>query len=444
MKKISPILHWFVLLSAILLPFLVIRFFPKLQHTYDLRIFREWSAPWQEDWHSIYMNCESCNYPFIGTLLSGGVMSTIDFENIARVNNRFRYYLAIMDGVNVLAIWLILTWLQVKHAPFWAGVIGLLPTSWIGSSTWGQIDGMGQFFILLFFITLILLNNNTTTLKRSLLLFVAGILLALMLLTKQLIYFSMGALGLILLVNLFWYSRKPKDVILSALAVFVAFAMPIFYVDSVLQLPDSYVSHIQYILATGSQHGDIISSLGFNIWVFFTDNLLGSSHFPLQIGSLTLLSPYSTGLILFFILNAGLFFLFLRNLRSQKIDNQVGFHRDQLISALFYFALVNLSFNLALTGTHERYLYHFYPFIIMACLACLSHVPKLNRILLAALLLGSLFYGAFLYGYLAIIIRPLNLVAIRSGAFIHLVLFIFILYTWMRNSNPQTIPSSQT
>lgn len=445
MKKINPFIQWSVLFFAILLPFLVIRFFPKLQHTYDLRIFREWSAPWQEDWRSIYINCESCNYPFIGTLLSGGVMSTIDFENTARINNRFRYYLAIMDGINVLAIWLILTWLQVKHAPLWAGMIGFLPTSWIGSSTWGQIDGMGQFFILLFFIALILLNKKTTTLKQYSLLFVTGVLLALMLLTKQLIYFSMGALGLILLVNLFWYSKRPKDLILSMLAVAVAFLMPLLYIDSVLQLPTSYVSHIQYVLATGSQHGDIISSLGFNIWVFFTDNLLGSSHFPLQIGSLSLalLSPYSAGLILFFVLNAGLLFLFLRNLRSQTINNQVGFHRNQLISALFYFALVNLSFNLALTGTHERYLYHFYPFIIMACLACLTHIPKLNYILLMAVLAGSLFYGAFLYGYLALIIRPLNLVAIRSGAFIHLTLFIFILYTWIRNSNPQTVSPSQ-
>ncbi len=434
-----------MLVSAILLPFLVIRFFPKLQHTTDLHTFGEWSKAWEKDWHMVYISCESCNYPFIGTLLSGGLMSSMDFENTARINNRFRYYLAIVDGINVLAIWFILTRLQVNQASLWAGVIGLLPTSWIGSSVWGQIDGVGQFFILLFFIVLIFLNTKLTILKRYLLLAAAGVLLALMLLTKQLIYFSMGALGLILLVNLFRDSHTRKNLVPSMLTVAIAFIMPILFVDASLQLPAPYISHIQYILATGSQHGDIISSLGFNIWVFFTDSLLGSSHLPLQIGSLSLmpLSPYSAGLILFFILNIMLFLLFIRNLRSQTMNTQTGFQKGQLISTLFYFSLVNLSFNLALTGTHERYLYHFYPFIIMACLACLAYVPRLNHTLLASLLAGSLFYGSFLYGYLAIILRPLDLVAIRSGACIHLLLFIFILYAWIRNFTSQAVSPSR-
>ena len=444
MKKLTPIIQWFILLSAILLPFLVVRFFPKLQHITDLHTFGEWSRAWEKDWTTVYVNCESCNYPFIGTLISGGVMSTIDFENTARINNRFRYYLAIVDGINVLAIWFILTSLQVKRAPLWAGVIGLLPTSWIGSSAWGQIDGVGQFFILLFFIVLIFLNTKPTTLKRYLLLAAAGALLALMLLTKQLIYFSMAVLGLILLVNLFQGARTRKDLVPSMLTVALAFILPILFIDANLQLPASYISHIQYILATGSQHGDIISSLGFNIWVFFSDNLLGSSHLPLQIGFLSLapLSPYVAGLSLFFALNITLFFFFLRDLRHHTTSFQVGFNKDKLISALIYFSLVNLSFNLTLTGTHERYLYHFYPFIIMACLAWLARADK--RALLFSLFAGSLFYGVFLYGYLTLMIRPLNLIAIWLGTFIHLVLFVFILYSWIRNSNSQTLSPSHT
>lgn len=366
-------------------------------------------------------------------------MSTIDFDSTARINNRFRYYLAIVDGINVLAICFILTRLQVKRAPLWAGVIGLLPTSWIGSSIWGQIDGIGQLFILLFFILLIFLNTKPTAIKRYLILVATGLLLALMLLTKQLIYFSMGALGFILLVNLLRDSHSQKDFIRSMLTVLLACIVPLLFIDANLQMPAPYISHIQYILATGSQHGDIISSLGFNIWVFFSNNLLGSSHLPLQIGSLSLapLSPYAAGLSLFFILNAALLFLFLRDLRRHTTSDQVGFTTDQLISALIYFSLVNLGFNLTLTGAHERYLYHFYPFIIMACLAWLARADK--RILLFALFAGSLFYGAFLYGYLTLMIRPLNLTAIQLGTLIHLLLFVFILYSWNRNSNSQTV-----
>ncbi|HNA90594.1 MAG TPA: hypothetical protein PK989_14865, partial [Anaerolineales bacterium] len=158
MKNLISRIQWLILILAILLPFAVIRIFPKFHHSYDLRVFRTWAEAWQTDWRDIYINCETCNYPFVGTLLSGGVMSTIDYKNVARVINRFRYYLAVIDAVNVLALWFILTRLQVRNAPLWAGVIGLLPSSWVSSSVWGQIDGIGQLLILLFFILLIWFN----------------------------------------------------------------------------------------------------------------------------------------------------------------------------------------------------------------------------------------------------------------------------------------------
>lgn len=445
MKKTSLFIQWFVLLLAILLPFLLIRFFPKFHHAYDLRVFRTWAEVWQTDWRSVYVNCETCNYPFVGTLLSGGVMSTIDFKNVARVVNRFRYYLAVVDGINVLAVWFILTKLQVKNAPLWAGVIGLLPSSWIGSSVWGQIDGMGQFLILAFFILSIWFNSKPRKdPEYYLFLSVAGVLLAFMLLTKQLIYFSMAGLGLILLANIVVYSRRPRLITLSVLIVLLFLIAPVILIDSVMQIKAPYLSHLHYVLATGSQHGDIVSSLGFNIWVFFTDDLLGSSHLPLQLGAFTLnaVSPYAAGLFLFFAVNIALLVLFMRDLRRNAVNDSRSFNTAQLLAALVYFSMVNLAFNLTLTGTHERYLFHFYPFVLMACLGWMERSRIFNRPLLIALFGGAAFYSVFLYNYLAGAIRPQNFLVIRVGSAVHLGLFILLLFVWIRNSTSQTLDST--
>lgn len=425
---------------------MVIRIFPSFHHVYDLSVFRTWAEAWGQGWQEIYLYCESCNYPILGTAVSGGLFSSIDFKNNLRVINRFRYYLAVVDALNVVFVYLILVRLKIQNAPFWAGVIGLLPTSWIGSSVWGQIDGVGQFLILVFFILLMEFNSvRWAGIAYHLFLAAAGGLLSLMLLTKQLIYFSMGALGLVLLVNIFFVSQKPKHIFLSLLTVFMAFIAPVFIVDSLLLLKPPYISHLQYILATGSQHGDEISSLGMNIWVFFVSDFSASSHQALQFGLLSLapLSPFSVGMITFLILNLFIFIIFLRDLRRHAINRRHLFNANQLLSVLVYFSLVNLSFNLSLTGTHERYLYHFYPFIILACLGLLPHSKFFNRTALIIIFAGALSYGCYLFFYLSGIIGQINYAVIRIAAAIHLMLFCYLLFLWFRNSASQNVEISQ-
>lgn len=436
MKKNTSLIQWFVLVLAILTPFFVIRFFPKLHHHPDLRTFHEWGDAWQTDWHTVYMNCESCNYPFMGTLLSGGVMSTIDFKNFMHAINRFRYYLAVVDGLNIFAFYFILTRLQVRNAPLWAGLLGLLPSSWVSSSVWGQIDGIGQLLILLFLAVFISFNTKPRSIWQTYLYFlVTGFLLSLMLLTKQLIYFSMGALGLILLVNIVRLSRNISNFTSYALASATAFLLPAFVIDLNLKLKSPYVSHLQYVLATGSQHGDKIASLGFNIWVFYTKDLLGSSHIPLQIGDFSLapFTPFSAGYILFGILIVFLFSFFIVNIRRQNTEMQT-FNTQQIVTVFIFFSFINLAFNMTLTGTHERYLYHFYPFIIIACLALIPYSSFFNKITLMILLLGALIYGVYLFAYLSGEIHTVDYFAVRVVAIFHLGMFIYLLYWWIRNS----------
>lgn len=442
-RRLTPFAQWMVVLLAMLLPFLIIRSFPKFFHGSDLDDFWRWSQGWAAGWRSVYVNCERCNYPFLGTFLSGGVMSSIDIENFLHLASRFRYYLAVVDALNILVVWFILMKLQVKNAPLWAGVIGLLPSSWLGSSVWGQIDGMGQFLILIFFILLIWFNSKERT-DRQYYLFVAlgGLLLSLMFLTKQLIYFSLFALGLILLANIVLYSRKPARVGLSILIAALSVALPVLLIDLNLNLKEPYFSHLQYVLATGSKHGDTISSVGFNLWVFFTKDLLSSSRqaIPIQVGSTTLFSvvPYSAGIFLFLLTNAFLFFVFARHIWKRYSQGMRAFTPNIILMLLVYLALVNLSFNLTLTGTHERYLYHFYPFIIMACLGLKERSVYFNRIMLAILLIGALIYGAFLYAYLTLLVRTYSQFILQALSALHLFLFGYLIYSTLKQFNSQT------
>lgn len=440
MKNYKQHAQWLILALAIILPFFIIRFFPKFYHSSDMDDFLRWSQAWGMGWRNIYINCERCNYPFIGTLLSGGMMDALNVETFARLANRFRYYLAVVDAFNVLLVWILLKKLQVRNTPLWAGIIGLLPSSWLGSSVWGQIDGVGQFLILLFFLLLIWFNQEKRSIKQFyIFVALAGLLFSCMLLTKQLIYFSVFALGLIFLANVLIYSRKFSSVFIAGVVTLVAFVLPVIIIDLNLNLKPPYFSHLQYVLATGSAHANIISSVGFNVWVFFSKNLLGSSHvpIPIQIGSQTLFSvtPYPAGIFLFILISIALGFLFFRQIH--KYQNNVA--SQFVLSALVYLALVNLSFNLTFTGTHERYLYHFYPFMIIACLGYFNRSGFFNLFTLTSLLAGSIIYGVFLFGYLIRWVRPSSLAILESMSAFHLILFGYLTYLSIRQFNVQQI-----
>ncbi len=431
------LIQWSVFLFALFLPFFVIRFFPKFYHTSDVDDFWRWSQAWGVNWRNIYLNCERCNYPFFGTLVSGGVINVISsIVSHKQIANYFRSYLAIVDAINVLLIWLILRNLQVKNSPLWAGIIGLLPSSWIGSSVWGQIDGINQFLVLIFLNFLIWFNAKPkTSWHYYAALSFAGFLLALLVLTKQLIYFSVVGLLAILFVNIVLYSPRIKKILTSFFTVLLFFCLPIIFLDLILKIKDPYFSHLQYILLTGSQHGNIISSLGLNIWVFFVNDFSTSSKAPLHLGNtiIDFISPYSVGIGLFILFNIILFVLFIKDLLHKHHQSQVGFNTDQIASAIFYLSLINLSFNLMLTGTHERYLYHFYPYAIISCLGLMRNSKIITAKLLFWLIPFAIAYGMYLCGYLTGDIRGNSYLIIRIMTFANLILFTFLIYSWIKS-----------
>jgi hypothetical protein len=428
--KLKIYLPWLIMIAGILMPAIIVTLFPELFHASDLDDFRRWSQSWGANWQNIYVDCERCNYPFLGTMTSGGVMSWMGIKDFAQIVPVFRYYLAVIDGLNVVIAWFILMKLRIKHAPLWAGLIGLLPSSWFGSSTWGQIDGIGQLLIMLMLFVFVWFNLSSETGRPRYFVFIIliGLLMSLTILTKQLIMFSLLSLGFMAVMNVFLYSQKPKEIMLSLVILVFAFILPIVLIDLNLNLKAGYFSHLQYVLDTGSQHGDIISSFGFNVWTFLARSPSQSSHVPLNAqlsqGLSISIVPFGTGIFLFLLVNALLFFLYMRYFYGQYKNGSHLFKSIDIFLLILHLALVNLSFNLLLTGTHERYLYHFYPFVIMAW----SGLDFLSRKLIYVLSAGAIFYAVVLYAYLTDLIDQFGqapfaiLFIFHTGVFLYLMI----------------------
>jgi hypothetical protein len=427
--KLKIYFPWLVLITGVLMPAVIVTLFPRLFHASDLDDFWRWSQFWGANWRNIYIDCDRCNYPFLGTMTSAGVMSWMEINDFTQMVPTFRYYLAIVDGLNVLMACFIMMSLRVKYAPLWAGLIGLLPSSWVGSSAWGQIDGVGQLLIMLMLLLFVWFNLSSEKSRSRYFVFIilAGLLLSLAILTKQLIMFSLLSLGFVAVVNIFLYSSQPKEMMLSLVMIVLAFVLPIVLIDLSLKLEDGYFSHLQYVLATGSKHGEIISSFGFNIWTFLARSPSESSYVPLNVqlseGLLISIVPFWVGISLFLLLNALLIFMYARYFYRQYKNGIHLFSSVDIFLLILHLALVNLSFNLLLTGTHERYLYHFYPFAIMAW----SGLDFLSRKLVYFLVAGAIFYAAVLYAYLTDLIDQFGQAPFAILFIFHTAVFLYLM-----------------
>lgn len=425
-----------VFTAGLFFPAFVIFIYPTWFQPDDLDAFLRWSQDWAKGAQNIYANCMYCNYPFLGMVFSAGAVDWLGIRDFDGMMGLFRYYLAFIDLLNVVLLYYLLKTLKVNDAAFWAGVVGLLPSSWIGTSYWGQIDNVGQFFLLAFLLAAARLNEipEAKPWRNYLLAFALGFLLSCLLMTKQLVFFSMISLGSMALANLIIVSHKWTGTLLALVVLAISFSVPILLVDSILEYDPQYLSHLHYILATGSSHGDTISSFGFNIWTFFTDNPFGSSHEPLSVFGLSLV-PYTAGIALFLMSVAALTVAALVYHVGEYKKGDIGFSREHLTFWLIHLALVNLSFNLFLAGTHERYLYHFYPFAIAAIL----FLQKMNGLNRTALLGGAALYGVFLYGYLTGYNLYFGQFPYRIMTLLHLYLSVFftgVLFNSFLNRTP--------
>lgn len=416
MKKLSS--QSIFLITGLLFSTFVVIALPRL---YFKEAFWDWGLQWNNGWRAIYVTCPDCNYPIIGMFSSAGLLGLLrsfgyGYEKALFV---YRLLLSLVDGLNVFLIYWILKKLSIAKPVFWAGVIGVLISSWAGGALWGQIDSIDQFFILVALAWAI--NGNiegwSTSLAFQSYLIGAGVFLGCVLLTKQLAWFSAVALGLLLVANVVFFSRNWRGFVLNSALVWVTILVTVSIWDPFLKLPIPYFSHLYYILNEGVYRGDIISGNGFNLWMFLGRDMYSSAFVPFA-ANYPSLTPYLLGRILFFIFASLLTLSLLLFSYGQFKRGEKFLNKEVLYNFILYLAILNLGMVVLLSGTRERYLYHFYPYILLAWLGLESYSTLFSKRILSILVFGANFYGVF-------ILLILSLIDFRVGYIPHWVMGVF-------------------
>jgi hypothetical protein len=136
------------------------------------------------------------------------------------------------------------------------------------------------------------------------------------------------------------------------------------------------------------------------------------------------ITPYNAGFVLYGIFVALITTSLLRLIINKFRSNMLLIDREVLLNFLLHLALINLGMNVFLTGTRERYLIHFFPFIMIACVGLRKYSPLFSEKLFAILLLGASFYGFF-------VLQILTTLNFGLGTFTHKVmaiLFVALLF----------------
>jgi hypothetical protein len=394
-----------IFIAGMLFSLMMVIIFPELYHHWDVRAFWRWSQFWDKSWRDIYVNCDTCNYPILGMLSSAGLLSLLG-DNDQKAVLAYRIILGIVDGLNILLIFGLLKRFAIRNAAFWAGITGLLLSSWAGGALWGQIDGVSQFFLLAALFWIVGSNLAHRSQKHfTLYLSVSSFLLSCALLTKQLAVFSLFSLGLLLATSVLFFERRWQRVVRDLLLVVICCLACILAGDLFLNLKPPYFSHLYYIFKTGSDQANEIARNGFNMWIFLGRPMRSSSHISLIADTASplasILTPYTVGIFLFVTYNVILALSLLRLLLPRFRNGERTLTNEVLLNFVMHLALVNLACNVFLTGTHERYLYHFYPYVILACLGLRKYSPHFSNEVLGIIVFGAILYGV-LSGYVTL------------------------------------------
>jgi hypothetical protein len=140
------------------------------------------------------------------------------------------------------------------------------------------------------------------------------------------------------------------------------------------------------------------------------------------------LIPYNTGIGIFLLSVLVLTVAAIRFYVNERKKENRSFDTPHICFWLIHLALINLGFNLFLTGTHERYLVHFYPFAI-AVLLVLQKFEGANRIILLG---GAFYYGVFLFGYLTGFNLNFGQIPFLILTVLHFYLLIFFSRLWIK------------
>jgi len=420
-------------------------------HRSDVQVFRVWADCFFQSKLKIYLTCNTGFYPTIGMLASGGIIYSIKaltgLTDGEFINNAFRSYLFFFDILNLFLFVAIARMMRFQKPIILGLALFLIPSNIVGGAIWGQIDNISLSFCLISSIAMIKswgeLHNAKSDLKAISWLLVAALSLPIFILVKQLSAFSLPYFLVLFVVTTikFWQKWQKKGAVYICAAIGVFFL--VFYsLDHLLAVPKNFLGSSYYYIWTGgsSGHGNIISANGFNIWIFLGRDPASSSRIPFSLlwdkDAIFKVSPYDFGIalylfwIIFLLVTTG----WLTRKNSQEFNADPSSGEPKLMAVLFlYHGLSYLGFNVLLTGTHERYMYNGYPFLLFAIAWFLT-----QRLVFSWRITVFCFASAFIYGcFVFSIIGPLPgiLFAFSRHEFlasIHLLLLILLADAWLQ------------
>jgi len=437
----------FLTLFGLTLPFLFLTFI-DVYFQKDVETFNAWTSCWSE---KIYIDCKIDtehypypNYPAIGLILSAGVFRAISSisgnEDLNTLTSYFRYYLAFFDALNFLLLISLAKLLNFRFPVLIALILLIVPSTWVGGAIWGQIDNISLFFGLFSSICFFKSWSLNKVWKNGIWLLLGSLNLCLYLLTKQLAIFSIPFFFLLLGITIYkflkYFNRLGLFWLIGSLIFFI---LCFRYLDGLFEVPSQFYnsSYLFVWLGGGSSHGDQISGNGFNIWMFLGRDMHSSSSVPFftwQIGNFKEeMNPHQGGIVLYALCLFFLLFTCLREIYLVVIRRRETPSVYLIALLCLFHGLSHLAFNVFLTGTHERYLYLGYPFLLITAIwFYVNHIVFSWQSTIFCVF-AAIVYGCFVYSILAQL--PGLLFAFQRHEFLaslHLFLLIVLLDLWVK------------
>jgi hypothetical protein len=359
----------------------------QAEHGYvgDLDIFWAWSLKLETPFPgstdpqpSIYRD-SGCNYPALGVLATAGVMSALraapGLEGLDRTEIQQLFRL-VLSGVEVL--WLLVVAVLVRRllgsdGSLVVATLYLLPSTWAAGAVWGQID------LLLVSLTTLacslfatsLLETSASWSKQTVLLTLAALASVATILTKPQAVVTLPWLAfLAILAFRACFTRLGPRSAIAAAVVAVAAGLAAFRLldASLWALPTDSSGSLAQVWRTRADSASVLSEHGANLWALLDLTAHSSANWPL-VGGLT---PHVLGLGLAVGLVASLllaFTAFLSRLPRTNTITQPLVARRALAHGLCGIGFAHLAADVALTGVHERYPAHAFPFLFLGTFA---------------------------------------------------------------------------
>jgi hypothetical protein len=386
----------------------------------DIAAFERWAEHLGNGPSTVYET--DANYPVLGILTSAGAVGWLQrhlgsahhaFDAVAA----FREYLAGWNAVLFLLLGWIATIIRLRMPWTIALLVSVIPSSWVGSALWGQIDGVTQCLLMAPLVATALLFRQVARKRLGLAVVANGLsflLLGLALLTKQLSVFSVPLLTAFATVGAMQIAVRWKGTgfVLAVASTLVPLGLCL-AVDRALPVPAGYhgSSFLYVWMGGGSEHANIIGN-GVNVWQLLGRDVNSRSSEPFwsfMLGATSIqLTPSQCGKVLFLAASLLIAILWVRSLKrgrswfeAFRLFGGADLQRT-IATTLTAIGMHNLAMTLLLCGIHDRYLYHGYVFLLLGSIAV--HQKSMGRVswrIPVGVALGAACYGGFVFSCMA-------------------------------------------